>query len=268
MIQRMLSSALIAGCAAGLLAVLLHFAFVESLILLAEDYETGARVHFQGVVAGDGQALAHDDAHNHDHAASDADAAGVTAAPPPEPAGHQHGAAEAEVPPLQRHSLSVLFAVLTYAGYGLLLVAGFALAEEYGHPVARRDGVLWGLAGFAALQLAPAMGLAPELPGTAAAELEARQLWWVGTALATAGGIGLMAYGRTALAWGAAVVLIALPHLIGAPALEGFSGVTPPELAAGFAARALGVSLIAWLALGAMLARLWGARGLPGGPRT
>ena len=53
MIKRMVTSAVFAGLAAGLLAALLHFAFVQNLILLGEDYETGAMVHFGGVMAHD-----------------------------------------------------------------------------------------------------------------------------------------------------------------------------------------------------------------------
>ena len=46
MIQRMLTSAVVAGGVAGLLAALLHFAFLQDKILLAEQYEAGALVHF------------------------------------------------------------------------------------------------------------------------------------------------------------------------------------------------------------------------------
>ena len=48
MIQRMLTSALVAGGVAGLFAALLHFAFIQDKILLAEQYEAGALVHFTG----------------------------------------------------------------------------------------------------------------------------------------------------------------------------------------------------------------------------
>jgi hypothetical protein len=50
MFQKMLTSALGAGCAAWLLAAVLHFAFVQKYILLGEEYETGAAVHFAGAV--------------------------------------------------------------------------------------------------------------------------------------------------------------------------------------------------------------------------
>lgn len=252
MINRMLPSALFAGFAAGLLAALLQFVFVEKLILLAEEYETGARVHFAGVMSADG----------HDHSATeavDADAA-PAAAEGAEPAtdghDHQHEAGE-EASPLKRHALTVLFAALTYTGFALVLVAGFAAAESVGHRPDLKAGLLWGLAGFAALQLAPAIGLEPELPGTTAAGLESRQIWWAGTAIATGAGLALLAFGRGVPAWIGGLVLLALPHVIGAPELEGFSGITPPELASKFAARSLAVGLVAWLALGAIAARLW-----------
>ena len=257
MMKRMVASALFAGCAAGLLAVLLHFAFVEKLILLAEEYETGAQVYFTGSVPADG-----DDAHaamSSEAVATDTTADGDMATM----TGHDHGKHEvdADGSPLVRHAKSVLAFIAVYSGFGLMLVAGYAMANQFGHRVSLRDGLLWGLAGFVAVQLAPAMGLEPELPGTLSVGLDVRQLWWVGTAVATAGGLGLLAYGRGQLAWAAGAVLIALPHIIGAPEIEGFHGVVPPELASRFAARSLGVGLAAWVVLGGVLARFWTGKG-------
>lgn len=253
MINRMLPSALFAGFAAGLIAALLQFVFVEKLILLAEEYETGARVHFAGVVPADG--------HDHDHAAMDADATQVAGDAAAEPAaeGHEHEHdTGAEASPLKRHSLTVLFAALTYTGFALVLVAALAAAETVaGHRPDLKAGLLWGLAGFAAFQLAPAVGLEPELPGTMAAALENRQIWWAGTVASTGAGLALLAFGRGIPAWIGAIVLLALPHVVGAPELDGFSGITPPELAARFAARSLAVGLAAWLVLGAVAARFW-----------
>jgi cobalt transporter subunit CbtA len=251
MFKRLLTSALFAGFAAGLLAAVLQYALVERLILLAEDYETGALVHFQGT--GDHAAAP---AQDHDHAAPEAGAAAAGEAS--EPAAHDHGAAaEGEPSGLARHGLTVLFAVLTYTGFALLLVAGYAFAEERGIRLTVRDGLLWGLAGFAAVQLAPALGLEPELPGTPAADLTARQLWWFGTLVATAGGLALLAYGRGIVLRIAGLVLLAAPHLIGAPDLGYFAGSVPPELASSFAARSLAVGLVAWVTLGGLLAWLW-----------
>ena len=85
-------------------------------------------------------------------------------------------------------------------------------------PITAANGVLWGLAGFVAFQLAPAFGLPPELPGMPAADLVARQIWWWATALAT--GAGLLRASpdsATGPAIGVAAVLMLLPHIIGAP---------------------------------------------------
>ena len=50
MLKNMLSSALIAGVAAGLIAALLQFVFVQPVLLHAELYEGGELVHFEGVI--------------------------------------------------------------------------------------------------------------------------------------------------------------------------------------------------------------------------
>lgn len=239
MIKRMLAGGVIAGFAAGLLAALLHFAFVQELILLGEQYETGALVHFETSAPAPA-------ATGHDHAAGEA------------AADHDHAIAEAGgESTFQRNALTVLFTTLIYAAYGILLVAGFAVAEQFGRTISSGEGLLWGLAGFAAFQLAPAMGLPPELPGSVAADLGARQLWWLGTVVATGGGLALLAYARTAVTAALGGALLAAPHVIGAPHLDQFYGVAPPEVAAEFAARVLGVGFAVWAVLGWLAGRLW-----------
>lgn len=245
MIQRMLASALFAGCAAGLLAAALHFAFVQNVLLLAEEYESGALVHFQG--SQDQGAAAEDPtaAPTEDH--TDAENAQA----------HEHPAPSGEDSQVKRNALTVLFMVLVYVSYGLMLVAGFALAANFGISVSTRDGILWGIAGFVAFQLAPSMGLAPELPGTVAADVGERQLWWWSTVIATGAGLALLAYGRNLLSAVVAGALLAAPHVIGAPEIDGYFGVAPPEVAATFSARVLGAALMTWALLGWLSARLW-----------
>jgi cobalt transporter subunit CbtA len=249
MIKQMVTSAVIAGFAAGLLAALLHFAFVQKLILLGEEYESGALVHF----GGSGTRMSHDHATPQPEAPAQPEAmaeAGDHGAD-----GHHHEATDEE--PATRNLLTSLFFGVIYVAYALLLVAGFNLATSLGKTIDLRIGLLWGLAGYAAFQLAPALGLPPELPGTMAADLHARQIWWLGTALATGGGLALFAYGRGAVAIVAGLVLLAAPHVIGAPELDGYFGVAPPELASIFAARTLGIGLIVWAFLGGLAGHLW-----------
>jgi cobalt transporter subunit CbtA len=226
MLKSLFASALFAGVAAGLLAALLQMALLVPLIAEAELYETGEKTHF--AEAGP--------AHGHD--AGD----------------HEEGGA-------LRHVQTVLFTMLAMCGFGLLLIAGFALAERLElDRITLAKGALWGLAGFAAFQLLPAIGLAPELPGASAAPLEQRQIWWLLTVVASAMGITGAVYGGWV--WKlAGLALIALPHLIGAPHPEAFFGSVPPELSALFAARALGVGAASWLALGAAAGWLWARNG-------
>ena len=241
MIQRMVASAVFAGFAAGLFAAALHFVLIEPILLEAEDYESGLLVHV-GVASG-----------GHDHAAHDHAALPQAAVvQPAEPA-------SAATTPVDwgRHGLTVVFHALIYCGYGLLLVAGFALADMAGQRVSPRVGLIWGLAGFVAVQFAPAAGLPPELPGMAGGDLVARQFWWVGTVVATGAGLALIGFGRSMALWGLAVLLIAGPHVIGAPHPAEMTGPVPPELAALFAGRTLGVGMAVWVVLGLLAATLW-----------
>lgn len=248
MIQRMVTSALFAGLAAGLLAALLHFAFVQKLILLGEQYETGTLTHFSS--GSDPNAVVHDGM-----------VAVEPAAPAATPDAHAaHHAAGDEPNETSRNALTVLFSIVVYVAYSLILVAGFGLADHFGKRITAREGLLWGLAGFASFQLMPAMGLAPELPGTIAAELHLRQIWWWGTAGATMTALALIGYGRGIMPIIVAVVLLAAPHIIGAPEAEQFWGVAPPELAASFAARVLGDGLAVWAVLGWLAGHFWSGK--------
>jgi cobalt transporter subunit CbtA len=220
MLKPMLASALFAGLIAGLFAAGLQLVFLVPLISEAELYETGTLIHFGGAEAA-----------AHDHAAGEADVA--------------------------RTLLTVLMTVLTTCGFALVLVAGFALAERRGLVrIDLRSGLMFGLAAFAATQLMPSLGLSPELPGAAAGELTARQLWWLATVAGTLAGLGLIAWGGKA-AKVAGAALIAAPHLWGAPHPHDFEGVVPPELAALFAARVLAVGALGWAALGALAGHFW-----------
>ena len=234
MLKSLLASALFAGLIAGLFAAGLQQAFLVPLITEAELYETGAIVHFGGA----GAAVA-----EHSHAAGEA-------------AGHGHAAPD-NGGDLTRTLLTVLMTVLTTCGFGLILGAGLALAERMALTrIDLRTGFLFGLAGFAATQLMPSLGLSPELPGAAAGELAHRQVWWLATVAATLAGIGLIAFGNLA-AKIAGAVLIAAPHLVGAPHPHEFEGVVPPELSALFAARVLAVGALSWAALGALAGHFW-----------
>ncbi|SFH97316.1 CbtA family protein [Albimonas pacifica] len=276
MTSRLLASALFAGLAAGLASAALQQWFTVPVIEVAELYESGEMTHDFGQAAagahdhGDGHTHADGAADGHSHAADAADghshaataddghshAAGADAghSHAADAQGHSHGDGPEG---LMRTGLTALTTVLAMVGFGLLLTAGFSLAERLtGARIDLRAGLAWGAAGFAATQLATAVGLPPELPGSAAAELGARQTWWVMAALGTAAGIAVLAYVPGPARW-AGLVLIAAPHLVGAPHPDQMWGVVPPELAGIFAARVLAVGAVGWLVLGGVAGHLW-----------
>ncbi len=221
MFSRILTSALFAGAAAGLIAALLQLAFVQPVLLHAELYESGELIHFGGEAV-----------------SAHPDLPGMFS-------------------DLQRDALSVIFTMFIYTGYALALVALMSVAEGQGHEVNGRTGVLWGLAGFIALHFAPGFSLAPEVPGVAAADVYDRQIWWWATAAAAAVAMWLIAFGGNIISYVIAAILLLAPHVIGAPEPDVFTGPVPTEIGALFAARAFGIGLVAWILVGAFAGYFW-----------
>jgi cobalt transporter subunit CbtA len=210
---------LIAGVAISAVQVL----GTSSLILKAEVYEQAGEAAVP-VHSHDGKAAAHE--HEHDAAAW-------------EPSDG-----------MERNVFTIAANVLTAIGYALVLTGLIALR---GRPITWRDGLLWGMAGFACVMLAPMLGLPPELPGTPVAPLGERQIWWIGTVGATAAGLGLMAFRREPWAAILAILLIVAPHLVGAPAApEGEHALAPEALEHQFVVAAVLTSLVFWTLLGSL----------------
>jgi cobalt transporter subunit CbtA len=167
-------------------------------------------------------------------------------------AAHSHGDESWEPSDgLQRNSFTAAFNIIDWIGFGLILNAIFVIIRR---PENIRDGLLWGLAGFAAVVVAPSLGLPPELPGIPAAELTPRQIWWIGTALATAVSLGLVAFVRKPWVLVVAIVLLAAPHLIGAPQLEHIETNVPEMLSHKFTVAVTLTTLLSWSLLGVLTA--------------
>ena len=229
-VSRIFLAALLAGVLGGVFLTGIQQFAVIPMILEAETYETADP-------SDDGHSHSHGHGHSHDH---DTEAWG------PEDG-------------LERTFFTLLANVLTSVGFALLLVAAYALRGG----VDWRQGVLWGLGGFAAFILAPGLGLPPELPGAAAAELGARQFWWVATVVLTAGGLATLAFAPRLPFKGVGVVLIALPHIIGAPQPESHGGLAPAELEEAFIYANFVTNAVFWAVLGALTALVfnWSPRG-------
>ena len=116
-----------------------------------------------------------------------------------------------------------------------------------------------GPTGFLSFSFVPGLGLPAELPAAAAGDLLARQAWWLGTAVASCIGLAIIAFGKSH-AWRAAGLLVlVIPHAIGAPHAEaGAVGAAPPELAAQYIMVTLFASAIMWSILGLMAAYVHG----------
>jgi cobalt transporter subunit CbtA len=219
--RNLLATALVAGFMAGLAVFAVHMISAVPLIEAAEVFE---------------------------------EAAAPAEQPNPGTGAHEHAAWEPEAG-FERHAYTALADVLVGTGFSLVLVGLFALRNR---PIDLRQGLAWGAAGFVVFALAPSLGLPPELPGTPAAELGLRQLWWLTTVGATAVGLALLAFTRPAWAKAVGILALVLPHLVGAPHPAESASPVPVELAAQFVAASLIASAIFWTVLGAASGWLYG----------
>ena len=117
MLKNLVYSALFAGLAAGIIVAAMTISMLVPMLLEAELYESGMLIHF-----GD-----------------------VTVPTPDIKAEHDWA----------RNGLTALYAGTIYIGFAFVMVAAMAFAQEKGVQITTRSGILWGLAGYAAFQLAP-----------------------------------------------------------------------------------------------------------------
>ncbi|MDB6100058.1 MAG: cobalt transporter [Gammaproteobacteria bacterium] len=218
MLRETILSAVVAGIVAALLLTTVQSVWVTPLILQGETYEDAAEA-----------AVSH-----HDSA--------------PSSAGHHHDpAAWKPQDGLQRTMFTFGANLLMGVGYAFVLVAFYLLWRE---PKSALWGAAYGLAGFVVFFAAPGMGLPPELPGTAAAELTVRQEWWVLTAVAT--GAGLILFFSISKWWVRvlALALLVAPHLIPAPQPAVQASLAPEELQSRFRLATTLCNAVFWLSLG------------------
>jgi len=195
--RRIVLSALLVGVLSGVLLSAIQQFGVLPAIETAEIFEAS------GVPAASLD-------HAHDHA-------------PDQAREHAHDGAE-----YQRWT--IVANILTAIGFALLLISAMSIWEHLKQkPLANsRNGLLWGVAAYLCIFVLPAIGLPPEIPGAAVAELGQRQQWWLLTVACGIGGLSGVAFLRSPLRW-AAVLLIGVPFLIGAPHLSvgAFDGFRP-----------------------------------------
>jgi cobalt transporter subunit CbtA len=222
--RRLVTAALLAGTLAGGLLAMLQLAAVGPLIALAETYERQAPTPSED-----------------------------------QPGAHAHAAADEWEPSagVERTGYTVLGTVLMGIAYAALLLGAAALL---GVELDVRTGVWLGLAGCACFAVAPSLGLPPKPPGVPGADVHAAQVWWAGTAVATAIGLTLIAAARGR--WGLRVIgllCLAAPHVIGAP--QPLSAPEVPEaLIRRFAVTSVATQAAFWLLLGAIAGYVSGTK--------
>ncbi len=225
MFNQILKTALTAGVLASIFLFAAHIAKTTPLILQAEVYENAGP-----------SSSAH--THSHDHQAA---APAAEAQPEPEEWTPEEG--------FERSAYTFLADLLVSCGFAFVLAGAIALS---GRDIDWQSGMIWGLCGFAAFFAGPSFGLAPELPGMQSADLQARQIWWLGTVIVTAGGLALIFFGPSRAMTAIGALLIVLPHVIGAPAHDFKPGGVPAELAAEFVAVTSVITCLFWLLLGGL----------------
>lgn len=236
--RRLFIVAALAGLISGAFITIVHEVSTSKIILAAEVFENGSATEPAATTESVAPTAASTAAapvaeaaegEDHDHEAHDEEAWGP-----------EDGA--------ERMLYTALADVLTGIGFSLLLVAAYRI---WGGQITWRTGLYFGLGGFAAIFLSPNLGLPPEVPGTEAAELLARQVWWISTAVMTAAGLAMIFFGKRAWLAALGLIVIVLPHAYGAPQPAEFGSVAPEALAHRFIVAATIGGLLFWSVLGA-----------------
>ena len=216
-LKNIVSAAIFAGLLSGLLLTGAQELKVNPLILQAEVYEDMA---LQSKHAGDA------DAHHHTHDHAWQPAAGS-----------------------ERKLYTLLANISLAIGFALLLGAAICLHGK----VNAYTGLLWGLAGYTVFFLAPALGLPPDVPGAETAPLVDRQFWWLLTVVMTASGLVILVFMHSLKFKLLGLIMLGIPHLIGAPHPEVAASAAPQELAQAFVYATSFANALFWLALGGLM---------------
>lgn len=224
MFKTIILSAFGAGLAVGIALSVVQAVTTEPLILHAETFESAEPASAAAAP--------------HEHATAESHAHEAAA-----PA-HEHDAdAWSPADGFERSAYTLIANLLMGVGVSAVLLGLMAIR---GGRIDASTGVLWGVAGFFAASLLPSLGLSPELPGTAAAEITSRQIWWLSTAAASAIGLALIVFSGSWLLKIAGLVLGVMPHVIGAPVPPSLEASYPAGLGGEFVAASLVVSALLW----------------------
>ncbi len=228
-----MTAACISGLIAGTILTCLQSAKVFSLIYKAEEFENGEFIHYKSSPQEKLSSKTQED-HQVNHKGSPS-------------AVHEHEEdAWAPKDGIQRWLFTLLANTSLATGWSFLLCSVLLFVQR----INLKTGVLLGVLGYLTFFVAPSLGLSPELPGTEAASLDRRQAWWVFTVLATGGAFCLLFFSKNYFAKSFAVLLLILPHVIGAPHPEVHGGTAPDAMLKAFILATFITNGVFWLILG------------------
>jgi len=189
--RRIILSAIFVGIIAGCVLSVFQTFSVSPIIFAAETFEIA-----EPEIADNHHDHGHD-GHHHDHNAW---------AP-------EDGA--------ERTSFSIMANILASIGFASILLALMSQFQLQGFTQLNLlKGAAWGVAGFIAFFVIPAIGLPPEIPGVEAAALENRQGWWLLAVVSSIIGLGVLAF--TPIKYKVVgLVVLSLPFVIRAPHIDG-----------------------------------------------
>ena len=191
--SRIIYSAILVGFVAGILLTSLQIASLNPIIFAAESYQPDSA---ETAMAGGGGGHS---GHSHEH----------------------DGGAWVPAHGLERTTYTLLANILASTGFAAMMLALMCLFWlPRKSNISWSQGSLWGLAGFSALFLAPAIGLPPEIPGMTAAGVEHRQIWWALCALSVAIGLGIFAFTPVRIK-ALGLLFLVIPYSVGAPQVDG-----------------------------------------------
>lgn len=249
--RRLIWCALFTALSVGSLQFVVQRWQAVPIVLAAEAYEDRKAE----------PAPAHRPHEQHEQHAQHAHGHGPAAALP-EAHAHDHGGEAAWAPAagLERSTWTWIANALHAFAMALLLFAAMGAWVWRRGPALGTPQLALVLAGagWLSLHLWPSLGLPAEIPGMDAAALGARQAWWVLAAASAASACAVLALGTSRWRWLIAVLLLALPFVVGAPRLAadplaGFDGEAHArlgQLSRDFVWATTWVSLSFWASLG------------------
>lgn len=216
LLRRLIWTALAVALLVGSAQAVLQQWLAVPLILAAEVFEDGPAP--PDTTSATAEAHVHEGGHDLDHAAA-----------------HEHGGDEwAPADGAERTFWTWVASVLDTLALTLLALAAMAaavlLANKRQAPAPRALvlGAVVGGMGWLSLHLWPTLGLPAELPGMQAADLAARQSWWLLAVACAAVACAVAGLARAGWRWPLALALLALPFLVGTPhGGDAFAGFGP-----------------------------------------